>query len=793
MHPGTKAMVQLAKATGAGRTMVANAMGPTRYGRGLALCIVALALAGCAGSRAFKEGQELLAQGQLEGGLAKLEEAGRIEPDNAGFRIAARSERLRIVQRFITLGDLDSASGRLDDAENAYRRAMDFDPRNAMAQRGLEAIEREHRHQAAASEVEKMMDAGGPDDLARARKQLRTVLQENPRQRQAVQLQSRLDATLAKTRSEGGRLAQRYRQPVSLEFQEAPFRTVFSVLSSVSGISFFFDKDLKSDLRISVMARNTTVEDAIRLLLATNQLEQKVLNNRSILIYPNTPQKQREYQTLAVRTFYLANANVAAVSNTIKSIVKTKDLIIDERLGLIIMRDTPQAIAMAQRLVELQDLGDPEVMLEVEVAEVSRTRLLELGVSWPEQLSLSPLASGSTLTLQDLLNLNRSRIQASIGSLTINAHQDDTDVSILANPRIRVRNKEKAKIMIGSKVPVITTTASSTGFVSESVNYLDVGLKLEVEPNIYLDAEVGINVALEVSSIVSQVQSAAGTLAYQIGTRGANTVLRLRDGETQILAGLINSEDRARGSKVPVLGSPPVLDRLFGSRADDTTRNEILLSITPRIVRAIRRPDLLAAEFDSGTESNIGSGALLLSDVEETPNPRSAGTRASAPPPLGSGVGIRGDARAQSSSEQGPTMALSLRVPRQAKTGEVIDVELNANQVQALNEMRMLLSYDPRVLAVDDVLGGTVPGRGGAPPKVEWERPEEGQIAIRVAAMPKQQADGEQIPAGRLLTLKVRALRPAAQTPIRVLSAQPQPALSRALAVPMEGMLRVVP
>src|SRR5687767_10038942 len=143
--------------------------------------------------------------------------------------------------------------------------------------------------------------------------------------------------------------------------------------------------------------------------------------------------------------------------------------------------------------------------------------------------------------------------------------QQDASTNVLANPRIRVKNKEKARIHIGDRVPVITTTAAATGgFVSESVSYLDVGLKLEVEPLVHLEDEVGIKVALEVSNIAREVRGVgSSTLVYQIGTRNATTVLRLRDGETQVLAGLINDDDRRTANRVPGIGDWPVIGRLF--------------------------------------------------------------------------------------------------------------------------------------------------------------------------------------------------------------------------------------
>ncbi|HEU4921959.1 MAG TPA: type II and III secretion system protein, partial [Burkholderiales bacterium] len=205
--------------------------------------------------------------------------------------------------------------------------------------------------------------------------------------------------------------------------------------------------------------------------------------------------------------------------------------------------------------------------------------------------------------------------------------QQDGLTNVLANPRIRVKNKEKARIHIGDRVPVITTTAAATGgFVSESVSYLDVGLKLEVEPIIYLEDEVGIRVGLEVSNIAREIRTVgSNTLTYQIGTRNATTMLRLRDGETQILAGLINDQDRSTASRVPGIGDLPVLGRLFSHTRDEVVKTEIVLLITPRLVRTLARPDVRSMEFAAGTEASAGSPAgavpLVLPPQPQPPAP----------------------------------------------------------------------------------------------------------------------------------------------------------------------------
>src|SRR5204863_3513199 len=316
------------------------------------------------------------------------------------------------------------------------------------------------------------------------------------------------------------------------------------------------DKDWQPDTRTTVYVRDTTIEEVIRFVLVTNQLDRKVLNDNTILIYPNTPAKTRDYKDLVVRSFYLANADVKQTANMVRQLVKTRDLFIDEKLNLLVMRDTPEAIRMAEKLIANQDKGEPEVMLEVEVLEVGSNQLTNLGIQWPSQIGVGiqgaeGVAGKVTGTEATHFNSGLVRITVPDPMIAFNLRQQVGRNNILANPRIRVKNREKAQIHIGDKVPVITTTAGATGFVSESVNYLDVGLKLEVEPQVFLDDDVGIKVALEVSNIASQIKTSSGTVAYQVGTRNATTTLRLKDGETQVLAGLISDEDRRSAARVP--------------------------------------------------------------------------------------------------------------------------------------------------------------------------------------------------------------------------------------------------
>ncbi len=580
--------------------------------------VLILALAGCATQgTTFRTGKQLIEAGRYEEGLQAVNTAVKANPQNIEYRAYYVRNRDSYIGQLLTSGDKQRLLGRPEDAEPFYTRVLALDTGNTRAQAGLAEVKKELRHRTIAAEARTLLEAG---DLDGAQARLRPVLAENPQQHDARAVMRSIEEQRTKTLNVGAVLKSTLRKPVTLEFREALLKNVFEVLSRTSGINFLFDKDVRPDLKTTIFVRDTRIEDAIRFLLTTNQLEMKVLNDTTILVYPNLPNKLKDYQELTVKSFYLANADVKQTLNLIKTVVKTRDVFIDERLNMLTMRDTPEAIRMAEKLIAAQDLAEPEVMLELEVLEVGRNRLTELGIRYPTQLSagIQGAAGAGSVTLAETKGsfAPLTRLNITDPAIILNLQHQDSDTNLLANPRIRVKNREKAKVHIGDKLPVITTTSTANVGVSESVTYLDVGLKLDIEPNVFLEDEVGIKVGLEVSNIVQQITSAGGTLTYRLGTRNTATSLRLKNGETQVLAGLLQDEDRSIADKVPGLGDLPLIGRLFGSRRDEHNKTEIILLITPYVVRNIERPEAATLEFLSGTDSAIGGGSLSLRSAE---------------------------------------------------------------------------------------------------------------------------------------------------------------------------------
>jgi len=679
-----------------------------------------ITLAACSGGK-FNDGKRLLDEGKSEEGIARLEEAVKENPKNPEYRATLVRQRELLLARHLAEGDALRAQGNVAGAERAYGKALALDAENARARTGLQRLHADTRLKQLLAQAVQLLDKG---DSRGAETKLRAVLTENPDLPEARALERRLAERAQSAAAAAPALKPSASKPITLEFRDAPIRTVFEMISRTAGVNFVFDKDVRPDIRVTIFVRNSNIEDAVKLLLVTNQLERKVLNENSVLIYPNTPVKIKEYQSLVVRSFYLGNADAKQTQTMIKTMIRSSTVFIDEKLNLLIMRDTPEAVRMAEKLIAAQDLAEPEVMLEVEVLEVKRSKLQELGIQYPNQFTVlnivpnpttvvstatGPVATTNSTTTTSQLTLDILRGGPSANQVgvspnpTLNLRSESSDVNLLANPRIRVKNREKAKIHIGDKVPVITTTSTANVGVSQNVSYLDIGLKLDVEPNVQLDDEVSIKVGLEVSNIVREITNRSGVLTYQVGTRNATTALRLKNGETQVLAGLINDEDRNNASKVPGLGDLPLIGRLFSTHASDRTKTEIVLLITPRIVRNIIRPGFYSTEFSGGTDAAAGIPPLQISTtapgalaISSSPAESAARLAAIAPEPL-----------VPAPEEYLPQASLIMTVNDMAKLDQEVGILIEASP--QLRAGQFDLVYDPRVL--DGGGGGKTPGR----------------------------------------------------------------------------------
>ena len=420
--------------------------------------LLVVLLGGCS-HPAYRDGLDYMAAGKKEEGVASLEKAARDRPRDAEIKAAMIRHKGESVDAYLDDADRQRTAGNLDASEAAYRRALGIDGRNTRAAQGLEQLAVDRKNAANLAQAEQLLKKG---DLLGAERVVRTVRAQDPLNSLARSLQQKIDVLREKEMNPSANPAVKaaLAKPVVLEFRDATLKSVFEVLSRSSGLNFVFDKDVKGDTKVTFFVRNSPLEDILNLILTTNQLSKRQLNDNSFLIYPNTPAKAKDYQELVVRSFYLANADVKQAQNLVKTVAKSKDVFADEKLNLLIVKDTPDAMRLVERLIESLDLAEPEVMLEVEVLEVTRSRLHEIGVDWPDSISYGQLQSQLTTTtlgtvgaqsvttpggalaagFVDLRKTSGLTSFVANPAITLNLKGQIGDTNVLANPRIRVKN-----------------------------------------------------------------------------------------------------------------------------------------------------------------------------------------------------------------------------------------------------------------------------------------------------------------------------------------------------------------
>jgi general secretion pathway protein D len=654
-------------------------------------------LAGCAQQRIRDTAQAHMQAADYERAVAVLDTGLADYPDSALLRAGVVQARGDALSRLLADAAASRALGNFDEAEAVLRRAQPFDTGGKRASGLLAEIAVDRRQRVALAEAEALV---AKQQTQAALRVLVDALKDNPRQPDLRALQRKLEADVRQSQARASRIGLSETRPISLDFRDTSLRAVLDIVTRHSGINFILDKDvLRTDVRVTVLLRSVRVEDAVDLIVSAHQLAKKVVDPQTILIYPNTQEKLREHQEQVVRVFYLASAEAKSAAAFLRSMLRIKEPFVDERSNMLAIREAPENVELAERLIALYDTNEPEVLLEVEVIEVRSSTLTDLGVKFPDSFTLTPLppAGVAGLTLGNIRGLDSDRVGLSIGGILVNLKRDVGDFNTLANPRIRAKNKEKARVMIGDKVPVITATTSQGGFVSDSVSYLDVGLKLDVEPTVYADDEVAIRVGLEVSSLAREVRTNSGSLAYQIGTRNASTLLRLRDGETQLLAGLISKDERTSASRVPGIGDLPIAGRLFSSQRDEAQRTELVLAITPRVLRNLRRPDASETEMWVGTEAQT-----KLRPVGAMIAPANA-TAATAAAPT------------QSALVPAASAIVTWVGPSNAAAGEVFEIALDLRSSKRLRGGPLQMSYSKDRLEVVEISEGDYFRASGAP------------------------------------------------------------------------------
>jgi len=544
--------------------------------------------------------QTMIDSNDWAGAIGYYREALEQEPSNAAHRIAYYSVAENAVRYYLENGRRSRDTGDFENAEAQISRGLLIVPSSQILRQELESLQgiKQGRLIYQSALVSHQLGRN-----PKALEQLEEALSLDPSNYDAVALFNQLtreaynETSIEPIRLESNAL-------ITVNFNRASFKDSFLALGSAYGVNIVFDADV-DDKPVTIRAEDVGFEQAFNLMLRANRSFYRRLGQNTVLIIPDNAEKRTEYEDYIVRTFFLNAAQADAIAQILATTLGLQNISVNSEVNSITIRDTIEKLALADRLISNNDRELPEVVLEVEILEVNRTKSEQLGVDFGSQIRISPpsITAGDVFNggLGDLLDTSIITLPA----VTLRYFKQDVDAVTLASPRIRTIHEVEALIHIGDRVPLrASTVQDATGQTRTTFEYRDIGIKLRVIPDIGLNGSVTVGLNLEVSSLGQNLGTSAEP-AFSIGTRNIETDMVLADGETAIIGGLIRDEQRETIQRVPGLGDIPLVGRLFQSRDNQDTRTDILLTLTPRVVRGWDLPSAAESQFFSGTGQRV--------------------------------------------------------------------------------------------------------------------------------------------------------------------------------------------
>src|SRR5437867_678451 len=579
----------------------------------IAAIVATVLMAGCASYNAFEKGRSAERTKNWDEAVIQYQKALEIDPDNVRYQMNLQRAKLEASRIHFEKGKTLRAAAATTKGEERIRLEQ-------LAVTELEVtVKLDPTNQYAAVEYTKAVST--IQDLTRA-------LSENI---SIDELKKRAEKNNI-TKSQPPQLNPTSDQPISLSFpRETPVKDIYRALGNAFGINVLFDQAVKDD-RISVELKDVTAQQALeRVMQAANHFY-KVLDEHTIIIVPDNPQARRDYEDLVIQTFYLSNGDAEQVTNVVRTMIEARNVFPLKALNAITIRDTADKVRIAEKIIEANDKAKAEVVVDVELLQLDLDKTRDLGFVINGYGSTSPgvvqpLApatgtAGGTIrltqgTLADLRRLNSGLLSFSIPNASYSAIKSSGNTKLLANPELRISEGEKATLHIGSRIPVpvstftsVSTTTSGTFAPVTSYQYQDVGIKVSMEPRVHHNREVTLKLTVEVSNQGPPVIVSGQAPHPTFATRTIESTIRLKDGETNFLAGLIQQNEETSDAKTPFLGDLPIIGRLFTNNHRHTLRTDLILTMTPHIIRIpdITEDDL--APMWVGTQSNLSFRGL---------------------------------------------------------------------------------------------------------------------------------------------------------------------------------------
>jgi general secretion pathway protein D len=583
-------------------------------------------IAGCATTADLDLAEQLGDHGDWDGAVNLYRQLLKKEPTDAKLQGLYDQARAQAAESHFLTGQRALQEQQIDDAIIEYKLAMGYNPASREYHTALADATRLKEARELLQSGHRLKQSGRMEEALMAYEQAVTI---DPNLTEGLDAIAKVTAQLHAAKGFGGS-----NQPITLRFQNVKLKEVFEILTKTSGMSVIFDKEVRDD-PITMFIKDMPTDDALNLILNTNGLLAQRIGPETLLIIPNTKQKLAQYQDLMIRTFYLSNAKAKEAVNLIRTLFESKRVYVDEKINAIVMREEPAKLMLAERVLQSIDRKDAEVQLDLEVLEVDRTKSLKYGVNFaktaaagifPDATKGSNTTAPTNFTLPQLTTLGPQSYLFTIpGSILLDFFKSDTDAKTLASPKLRVLNGKQANINVGDKQPILLSTTNvlpgqaATGAVPTtstvtSIEFKDTGVKLTVEPIINLSNELTLKMKVEVTRLGDLVTLQASPLIQQFrfGTRTAETVLMMKDDETVVLGGLIQDDFRKTKNTVPWLGELPIIGKsLFTTWTEDVVTTEVVLTITPHIVRTLTGPVPDNLAYWSGTEATYSTSPLF--------------------------------------------------------------------------------------------------------------------------------------------------------------------------------------
>jgi general secretion pathway protein D len=555
-----------------------------------AALLLALGICGCASASAFRAGEKAEHMQDWDRAVLEYSRALRQNPGNVNYRRSLDRARLRAADEHILSARRQAAVGRYKEALEEYRLAQDLNPGAGGLAEEMNKVEARRQAGVAATTVDE--------------------LKERARERALP----------------GLALGPEARQPLGLSFRNASLREVYQALGRVAGVNFVFDPQFQ-DTTVTLDLRDVPFEQALNAVATVGRTFHRVTDSRVVQVLPDTPAKRRDNEQQVVKTFFLSNADLKETIDLLRIVLGARRVAPLPGSNALTINDTPEKVAAAERIVEVVDKHKAEVMVEVEILEVNRNKLRDYGI----EITSGPLVNGVVgaifpkptvdevvrdangnpvftqtrpITLADNPYKASNLLVTNLPGVIYRLLKTDSSTRLLANPQLRTSEGQTAQARFGDQIPVPVTvfTPIAQGGVAQqpvtSFEYKNVGVNIDITPRVHHDGDVTLGLKLEISSLGPLFQNNP-----TFRSRNITNVIRLRDGETSILAGLIQDEERIEITGLPGLGDVPILGRIFSRNRKEVQETDIVMTMTPHVVRRLELTEEDLRSFSLGSEA----------------------------------------------------------------------------------------------------------------------------------------------------------------------------------------------